>query len=289
MIVSSTTYYTTTSKPFFMPWQDCEISYDALLGVSFTIAGDIKGDIYLTTYIKTVDRLVIGFDLYENIQDDNIKIIPIIREDIHLQEGITLVLPTPKSNAVQNCSLTVINSHTIESYYGDPIQISPKYIHTAMTHNPMYLAIQTDNGSKNIDITHCTLNTENLDSTILNGTLDIKYDETISKPEIVDTIPGIQSINDNRVVDGVITINTSNTYLQNMLTAINESNSCIAVKLPSYTLCDNNEVYYSYFDPRNRKNESPLDICFTTPSFTFKPERIDDIQFTHNKLQWYLL
>lgn len=291
MIITCPSHYIASTKPFFMPWQETKINYDALLGLSFTLNTHTKGNIYLSTYIKTPRRLIIGFDLHQIQSNGSTKIIPIVREDITIQKGISIIHPTIKSEYIVDCTVTIIDTNAQETYYGDPIQISPRYINytTNKTNSNNYLTIRTGNKDSIINLTYCTITAQDLDISVNNNTLNITDDNSYNRPKIINNINGIQFINDHKSINGVITIPVENTFLENLLYKINDSKSCINVKLPSARLCNIDDIYYSHFDPRHSKNEAPVDVCFTSPGLIFKPERINNIKFTHKNLDWHVL
>jgi hypothetical protein len=292
MITTNTNAYILSTKPFFMPWQNANISYDALLGLSFTLMSGITGTVYLTTYIKSQNRLIIGFDLHVINDDKSKEIIPIVREDVPINKGLSLVTFKERLPYFLAGNITIIDTTTVESYAGEPIQISPKFIKTQIDSVSGHMVI-VDNSNKNIhtDLAACTLDISNIATTINDTSITITYDGLYDNPVIVNKEIGISTLNGIPVVDGVITMDVSDTFMKNSLSMVNSTtqHSCINVKLPQRNLCNTSKVYYEYFDPRNRNTTTPVDVCFTVPDLLFKPERIDNIQFTHKKLQWHEL
>lgn len=297
MIITNDNSYTVASKNFFLPWQKTNISYDALLGISITLGAGVQGSIFLSTYIKTQSKLTIGFDLH-TVENDNTIIYPIIREDINLNKGMTLIQVKPRLPYMLSATLTVIDTNTVESYNEQPIQISPMFIKTSSISSTKTIKLDNIINIDTIDLTNCELTVDGFNVDIDSNNMVITFDNTVEDINIVNPEIGLTSFGGYSVEDGIITWEIGDIPLHERITTksipgeiedpdIPNVGSFVFVDMFAPSPCDKNKIYEDLFSPNNHTNTAPIDVCFTNPHKVFNPDRIDGIKFTHKELFWY--
>lgn len=287
MITLQDNNYVLNTKSFLMPWQKSDISYDALLGISLTLKSNVTGKVYLSTYIKTKDRLILGIDLHNS----DLDVIPLIREDIAIGQGISYI-QLMDNEYLRSGVLTVINTYTTETFRGEPVQISPKYINKEQVYSNKELTVNTDKLSNKINLTgNNAIFIDGLDTQVYESDIvtSINHEDEVQLGD--DNITGILSIDGMTAIDGIITLKLpTNTQLIPVPDSANKTNvSTVLVQLPTPSIADPYAMYYDLYNADATVEEAPLNVCFTSISHSFAPKRIDNIKFTNEKLDWHSL
>jgi hypothetical protein len=124
MLLQHTSNNLYKSRPCFYPWQDFEIAYDAILGLSLTIDTNKSFEVYLTYYKKQKDHIELIFC------DKQGTIVASVNSTIN-SEISTLDMMVNKP--IMAGTVTVINTEESEES-SKPVRVSPMCVIKASTY-----------------------------------------------------------------------------------------------------------------------------------------------------------
>lgn len=252
------------SKPFFVPWANYDISFDALLGLTLTVRHNITMPIYLTYYKKYENHLELLIDC-----EVNGMVKTIYSLDTYLPEGIS-TLSIDSNEYLLGGTLTTIATKTNEQTMTDRVQISPMFIHRETVNKTDYTTINNiQTVLSNIRFNSTSFNIINKDNSIIE--LDNLYE--------VDNIH-IKNDAPQGLLDNILELPYKPWYVESSTRGCNVfvAGSAQSVYCPK-------DIGETVFSPNNHSSldSYPLDECFLNGAFC--PERLDKFVFTSEELK----
>lgn len=281
-------------KPFFDLWQDTDISYDSVLGLSLTLITDSTTyAVYISRYRKTTDDLEltlvrIPYATTQNLDDntDEVQLETLAHIKSSLTPGIQTIF-FEESDKLKSGSITVINTDIVE-YSDKLIKISPMYIQYIDQLNklPATIKIDDDPAISAYDANFIFSGNE--------ASVDFTYTEDIPEAYIKfspQETPIITGVNNTHIFSfaGIAVDKEHRGYLQLpenfQVTKVNDS---FAVIRPyTYETCATSNytpLSSKSYDVNITHSEDyplPLDVCFYKDEHTGKwilnPYRIDKL------------
>lgn len=270
----NTTYL--QGKPFFIPGQGVDITYDSLLGLSLTLY-EKPTEVYLSKYHKTLNSLDMVFCT-------NTELIASVHET--LEEGIQTI--QFNSNNILSGVIVVINT-VADEQTDQRIEISPKYIQ--YTNNSRIYPTSININNEDIKAEELILN---FDANVADVSIDAKGVATVTfieneVPVIVQPQKKYIKMFDGVMVDadGTGTLSLPQTF---KLTSI--SNNFALIRPYTYETCQTTtytKIHNSNISCNISHSEDdplPLDVCFernpdypnnSSDPWILNPYRIDTL------------
>lgn len=262
-------------KPFFLPWQKSDVAFDAILGISLTVAID-DAKVYLSTYEKTPGKIRLGF----TCNDKHLTYV-----ESYLDDGINTI-QLPSTELLIQGTVVVTDTYSTETSNTLPLQISPLYVTSAYSYADV-LSFKVNDSD--VALNSCKLSFDPLidtniqegdvyigmnsqDNTTTTITDDIYNDHIISVNGIA-----VDSNNSATVVfPSYFTLRRSNDRSTLNITG-NTNDTC-----PKYAL-QLEETIFKY--TKNVSYPLPLDVCVTRDG-KFDTSIIKTLSFTDEELAW---
>lgn len=269
--------FTTTirgqGKPFFQLWQNTDISYDSLLGVSLTLSDKtpINISVFLSKYSKINNVLTVSFDIEI---DGKYKVLT--HQVQTLTSGIQVVNLEP-SEYLLSGNITVIDTD-VDEYSDQMVEISPLYIYK--------VPIEINTDTLNIEGNELPVNSTNFIIPDTVGSCNFTADTahiTLSVQSMPPTIDDNQNLYITSFAGKTIDENgTGVLKLPSDFKVTKISDTFALIQPYTYDTCKTSA--YKYEDLGNvdctvAKGESyelPLDVCFDD-DYILKPERVESM------------